>query len=170
MASATSHGQSQPARSEGSVSPGEKSFVSPTDNIPAATIIRPGTAGARRRRVAAKTIRVRVKEHSKFDASQPCVICGRMPTEAHHIRFAQPRALGRKVSDEYTVPVGSLHHRDLHDYGDEASWWAAVRFEVPTRRTTTRHSDLGLFPGRRLAEAYARAAAILGDEQYASRL
>ena len=46
--------------------------------------------------------------------------------EAHHIRFAQPRALGRKVSDEYTVPVCRLHHRDLHSYGDEASWWAGV--------------------------------------------
>jgi hypothetical protein len=53
-------------------------------------------------------------------------VCGRAPTEAHHIRFAQPRALGRKVSDEYTVPVCRLHHRDLHSYGDEASWWAGV--------------------------------------------
>jgi hypothetical protein len=73
-----------------------------------------------------------------------------MPTEAHHIRFAQPRALGRKVSDEYTVPVGSLHHRELHDYGDEASWWAAVRFEVPTRRTT--NATLRTRFGRRLAK------------------
>jgi hypothetical protein len=30
------------------------------------------------------------------------------------------------VSDEYTVPVYRLHHRDLHSYGDEASWWAGV--------------------------------------------
>jgi hypothetical protein len=50
----------------------------------------------------------------------------RAPTEAHHIRFAQPRALGREVSDEYTVPVCRLHHRDLHSYGDEASRWAGV--------------------------------------------
>jgi hypothetical protein len=73
-----------------------------------------------------KTIRLRDKEHCKFVATQPRVVCGRMPAEAHHIRFAQPRALGRKVSDEYTVPVCRLHHRDLHSYGDEASWWAAV--------------------------------------------
>jgi hypothetical protein len=71
-------------------------------------------AGARRRRVAAKTIRLRDKEHCKFVATQPCVVYGRAPTEAHHIRFAQPRALGRKVSDEYAVPVCRLHHRDLH--------------------------------------------------------
>jgi hypothetical protein len=77
-------------------------------------------------RIAAKTIRLRDKEHCKFVATQPCVVCGRTPSEAHHIRFAQPRALGRKVSDEYTVPVCRLHHRELHRYGDEASWWAAV--------------------------------------------
>jgi hypothetical protein len=53
-------------------------------------------------------------------------VCGRAPTEAHHIRFAQPSALGRKVSDEYTIPVCRLHHRDLHSYGEEASWWAGV--------------------------------------------
>jgi hypothetical protein len=81
---------------------------------------------ARRRRVAAKTIRLRDKEHCKFVTTQPCIVCGRTPTEAHHIRFAQPRALGRKVSDEYTVPLCRLHHRELHSYGDEASWWAGV--------------------------------------------
>jgi hypothetical protein len=83
-------------------------------------------ASAWRRRVAAKTIRLRDKEHCKFVTTQPCVVCGRTPTEAHHIRFAQARALGRKVSDEYTVPVCRLHHRDLHSYDDEASWWAGV--------------------------------------------
>jgi hypothetical protein len=77
----------------------------------------------------AKTIRLRDKEHCRFIATQPCVVCGRTPTEAHHIRFAQPRALGRKVSDEYTVPVCRVHHRELHRYGDEASWWAGVNID-----------------------------------------
>jgi hypothetical protein len=80
----------------------------------------------RRRRLASKTIRLRDKEHCKFVARQPCLVCGRTPSEAHHVRFAQPRALGRKVSDEFTVPVCRLHHRELHRYGDEASWWAGV--------------------------------------------
>jgi hypothetical protein len=62
-----------------------------------------------RRRIAAKTIRLRDKEHCKFVRTEPCVVCGRAPTEAHHLRFAQPRALGRKVSDEYTVPLCRLH-------------------------------------------------------------
>ena len=85
------------------------------------------SAHRRARGVAAvKTIRLRDKEHCKYVATQACLICGRAPSEAHHIRFAQPRALSRKVSDEYTVPVCRLHHRELHRYGDEASWWAGV--------------------------------------------
>ena len=82
-----------------------------------------------RRRVVGKTIRLRDKEHTKFVSRQPCVVCGRTPADPHHLRFAQPRALGRKVSDEYTVPVCRTHHRELHSYGDEASWWAGVNVD-----------------------------------------
>jgi ERF superfamily len=81
------------------------------------------------RPVEAKTIRLRDKDHCKFVATRPCIVCGRIPSDAHHLRFAQPRALGRKVSDEYTVPVCRIHHRELHTYGDEASWWAAVNLD-----------------------------------------
>jgi hypothetical protein len=118
-----------PASQEGSASPVEKLFLAPTDDPAPAPIILPSNPNLRRRRISAKTIRLRDKEHCKFVASQPCIVCGRTPSEAHHIRFAQPRALGRKVSDEYTVPVCRLHHRDLHAYGDEASWWAAVSID-----------------------------------------
>jgi hypothetical protein len=105
----------------------EKPFVTTIeDAVAVAPTVTLDNASARRRRVAAKTIRLRDKEHCKFVRTEPCVVCGRAPTEAHHIRFAQPRALGRKVSDEYTVPVCRVHHHDLHGYGDEASWWAGV--------------------------------------------
>jgi hypothetical protein len=67
--------------------------------------------------------RIRDKEHLKFVARQPCLICGRSPSDAHHIRFAQLRALGRKVSDEFTVPVCRTHHREIHHVGDEQAWW-----------------------------------------------
>ena len=89
---------------------------------PAATVVG-------RRRIAAKTIRLRDKEHCKFVATQPCVVCGRTPAEGHHVRFAQPRALSRKVSDEYMVPVCRAHHRELHRFGDEASWWVGVNID-----------------------------------------
>jgi ERF superfamily len=104
-------------------SPGQKQAFD------ALEITAPQTTIVQRRRATAKTIRLRDKEHCKFVATRPCVVCGRTPAEAHHIRCAQPRALGRKVSDEYTVPVCRVHHRDLHGYGDEASWWAGVNID-----------------------------------------
>jgi len=67
--------------------------------------------------------RVRDQEHIKSVAKQPCLICGRSPTDAHHLRFAQLLALGRKVSDEFTVPLCRGHHREVHRCGDEATWW-----------------------------------------------
>jgi len=124
--SAARREEPQYTSAEESAFPVENPFPPPTDAAAAAPIILPSRPRPRRRRIAAKTIRLRDKEHCKFVACQPCIVCGRTPSEAHHIRFAQPRALGRKVSDEYTVPVCRLHHRELHAYGDEASWWAAV--------------------------------------------
>jgi hypothetical protein len=67
--------------------------------------------------------RFRDKEHVRFVAKQPCLICGRRPADPHHLRFAQHRALGRKVSDEFTVPLCRGHHREVHRRGDEAAWW-----------------------------------------------
>jgi hypothetical protein len=74
-----------------------------------------------------KTPRRRDKQHLRFVSSQPCLVCGRSPADAHHLRFAQPRALGRKVSDEFTVPLCRTHHRALHDTADERAWWEGVR-------------------------------------------
>jgi hypothetical protein len=68
--------------------------------------------------------RFRDKTHVKFVAKQPCLICGRKPSDAHHLRFAQHPALGRKVSDEFVVPLCRGHHREVHRSGDEASWWS----------------------------------------------
>jgi hypothetical protein len=67
--------------------------------------------------------RYRDREHLKFVTLQPCVICGRRPSDAHHLRFMQPRALGRRVSDEFVVPLCRTHHRALHRCGDEPAWW-----------------------------------------------
>jgi hypothetical protein len=67
--------------------------------------------------------RIRDRDHVRFVAQQACLICGRKPCDAHHLRFAQSRALGRKVSDEFTVPLCRGHHRELHRHGDEAAWW-----------------------------------------------
>ena len=67
--------------------------------------------------------RVRDKDHLRFVSTQPCLICGRTPADAHHLRFAQSRALGRKVSDEWVVALCRGHHREVHRHGDERDWW-----------------------------------------------
>jgi len=67
--------------------------------------------------------RLRDKAHLKFVATHPCLVCGRQPADPHHLRFAQPRAIGLKVSDEFTVPLCRGHHRELHQTGNELAWW-----------------------------------------------
>ncbi len=67
--------------------------------------------------------RVRDGDHVRSVAQHPCLICGRRPADAHHLRFAQNRALSRKVSDEFTVPLCRGHHREVHRCSDEALWW-----------------------------------------------
>jgi ERF superfamily len=67
--------------------------------------------------------RIRDRDHVKLVAKQACLVCGRLPADAHHLRFAQSPALGRKVSDEFTVPLCRGHHREVHRCGDEAAWW-----------------------------------------------
>ena len=76
-----------------------------------------------------KEVRRRNKAHLKFVAAQPCLVCQRSPSDAHHLKFAQPRTLGRKVSDEFTVPLCRDHHHDLHRYGNEQAWWANASIE-----------------------------------------
>ena len=89
-----------------------------------------GKKRCRRRLAVDKTVlalpvrrRIRDRDHVKSVAKQPCLVCGRHPADAHHLRFAQSPALGRKVSDEFTVPLCRGHHREVHRCGDEAGWW-----------------------------------------------
>jgi hypothetical protein len=73
--------------------------------------------------------RYRNREHLRFVMRQPCLLCGRKPSDPHHLGFMQPRALGRKVSDEFAVPLCRVHHRAIHRAGDEQSWWKAASID-----------------------------------------
>jgi hypothetical protein len=89
---------------------------------------------------------LRDKAHLRFVASHPCLICERTPADAHHLRFAQLQALGRKVSDEFTVPLCRVHHRDNHRHGDERAWWCRVSIdpiEISERLWTKSHQEMG---------------------------
>src|SRR5262249_45166433 len=63
------------------------------------------------------------REHLRYVMQQPCLVCGRKPSDPHHLRYMQPRALGRKASDEFAVPLCRGHHRELHRARDERAWW-----------------------------------------------
>jgi ERF superfamily len=117
------------------------------DNQPAPTALQADAAPAQIQKselTISEPRRHRDKAHLKFVASQPCLVCGRSPADAHHLRFTQLRAMGRKVSDEFTVPLCRSHHRDNHSFGDEVAWWERRAIDpvatsrmlwVSTRRT-----------------------------------
>src|SRR6516164_6284294 len=79
--------------------------------------------GSKEVTVIGKPVRERDREHLKFVAAQPCLVCGRTPSDPHHLKFAEQRAMGRRVSDRFTVPICRLHHRQLHRRGNERAWW-----------------------------------------------
>ena len=94
-------------------------------------------------RALGKTVRLRDKEHRKFVSRQACLICGRTPSDPHHLTFMQPRALGHRVSDEFTVPVCRIHHRELHRHGDELAWWTKFSIDpLPVAVRLWQHTRL----------------------------
>jgi hypothetical protein len=93
-------------------------------------------------RALGKTVRLRDKEHRKFVTRQPCLVCGRVPSDSHHLTFTQPRALGQRVSDEFTVPICRIHHREVHRSGDEAGWWQKLNIDpLPVALRLWQHSQ-----------------------------
>jgi ERF superfamily len=93
-----------------------------TENVPKAAPVRSAV-------MLSKPLRRRDREHLKFVGTQPCLACGRQPSDAHHLKFAQQPAMGRKVSDEYAVPLCRHHHRELHRRGDERLWWRQLNID-----------------------------------------
>jgi hypothetical protein len=106
----------------------------------------------------AKPRRYRNKDHLRYVARQACLICGRQPSDPHHLRYAQPRALGRKASDEFTVPLCRTHHREVHRVGNEQAWWQAVGID-PLSVAQTLWNSTRVNEGRISADEGERAPA-----------
>jgi hypothetical protein len=113
----------------------------PATETEAKLLARPSDRSQKRRRATGvnKSVlalptrrRIRDRDHVRSVARQPCLVCGRRPADAHHLRFAQSPALGRKVSDEFTVPLCRGHHREVHRCGDEAAWWNKTGIDPTT--------------------------------------
>lgn len=128
---------------EAATGPMEAQIVRPSPHVKTPAVANPKAPERGRVPMVAKTVRLRDKDHRKFVSTQPCVVCGRLPADTHHLRFAQPRALGRKVSDEFTVPVCRVHHRELHRHGDEVAWWEGIRLDpLPIALRLWQHARL----------------------------
>jgi hypothetical protein len=106
--------------------------------------------------------RIRDRDHVRLVAKQPCLVCGRRPADAHHLRFAQPRSLGSKVSDEFTVPLCRGHHREVHRCGDEPAWWdkAGIDPTLPARMLWLETHPLPKVSDKAGIESVTSAAAV----------
>jgi hypothetical protein len=94
-----------------------------------------------------KTVRLRDRDHRRFVLRQACLVCGRVPSDPHHLTFTQPRALGRRVSDELIVPVCRVHHRELHRSGDELAWWRRLNIDpIPIALRLWQHTRVNVAP------------------------
>jgi hypothetical protein len=54
--------------------------------------------------------------------------------------------MGRKVSDEFTVPLCRIHHRGLHRRADEVAWWQEVNVDPLGVARQLWHESRGLGP------------------------
>jgi hypothetical protein len=102
--------------------------------------------------------RYRNREHLRSVAKQPCLICGRKPSDPHHLRYLQPRALGRKASDEFSVPLCRVHHRAVHRARDERAWWQVAGID-PIKVARKLWKDTRIDEGRIEPDGTPQAAA-----------
>jgi ERF superfamily len=111
--------------------------------------------------------RYRNREHLRYVAQQPCLVCGRKPSDPHHLRHVQPRALGRKASDEFAVPLCRVHHRAVHRASDERAWWQTTGIDpLKVARKlwkATRLNEGRIRPDRALQESDPDRAAKTSD-------
>jgi len=124
-------------------------------------------------RALGKSVRLRDKEHRRFVLRQPCLVCGRVPCDPHHLTFTQPRGLGYRVSDEFTVPVCRIHHRELHRSGDEAAWWQKLNIDpLPIALRLWQHTRFNgdeLVPSKSMAPSSQDSPVSNDGEPKASR-
>jgi hypothetical protein len=107
----------------GIVKPSSQGDLSQTASLGSRTDVKQGVKIDKSLLTLSEPKRLRSKEHLRFVARQPCLICGRAPSQAHHIRYAQPKGLALKVSDEFTVPLCAIHYTEIHAIGNERHWW-----------------------------------------------
>jgi ERF superfamily len=130
-----------------------------SDDVPAQAMSTTASDGIDKSVLAvAAPRRYRNREHLRAVAKQPCLICGRKPSDPHHLRYLQPRALGRKASDEFAVPLCRVHHRAVHRAFDEQAWWQAASID-PIKVARKLWKDTRINEGRIEPEGSPQVAA-----------
>jgi len=124
-------------------------------------------AGSEEVTVIGKPVRERDRDHLRFVAAQPCLVCGRTPSDPHHIKFAEQRAMGRRVSDRFTVPICRLHHRELHRRGNERAWWQRQGIDPLVIATSLWAKTHATTPTTGLAADIERPANVNGSDSAA---
>jgi hypothetical protein len=114
--------------------------------------------------VIGKPVRERDRDHLRFVAVQPCLVCGRTPSDPHHIKFAEQRTMGRKVGDRFTVPICRLHHRELHRRGNEHAWWQKQGIDPLIIAASLWAKTHGSTPTTGLADEIDRPANVNGSD------
>jgi ERF superfamily len=79
------------------------------------------------------------------------------PQETVCTENLQPRALGRKASDEFAVPLCRVHHRAVHRARDERAWWQAAGID-PIKISRKLWKETRIDEGRIEPEGTTRAA------------
>ena len=111
--------------------------------------------------------RYRSREHLRYVMQQPCLVCGRKPSDPYHLRYMQPRALGRKASDEFALPLCRGHHRELHRARDERAWWKQAGIDpIKVARTLWKETHaMGERRSRREAVPRPNVAPVSSDQK-----
>ena len=112
---------------------------------------------------------------SRFSATRRCRAASILhsPDEWHSrvVTRTQHRALGRKVSDEFTVPLCRGHHREVHRSGNEAAWWtnAGVDPTVTARALWLETHPLPTSVNQMDSEGASSTSAVGADQEDAKR-
>ena len=77
-----------------------------------------------------KPVRKRDKAHRDFVCSQPCLSAAGVPPMRITSSLGSRARLAAKVSDEFTVPLSRVHHRELHRGNDEKKWWGTANIDA----------------------------------------
>ena len=81
----------------------------------------------------------RSKAYRDSVKAHPCLVCSGQAQEAHHIRETLPRTMGRRVGDEWCVPMCRRCHAILHNAS--RNYWGLMQIDPQNWAVVHRHES-----------------------------